>query len=47
MMKQMLMNPTKSKLTTQDSYVLARALVGLPYEDLPLSPIMNLLLEAE
>ena len=44
MTEQMLMNPTKSKLTPQDSYVLARALVGLPYDALPLSPIMSLLL---
>ena len=47
MMEQMLMTPTKSKLTAHDSYVLARALVGLPNESLPLSPIMSLLLEAE
>ena len=32
------------ELTSQDAYVLARALVGLPYDGVPLSPITGLLL---
>ena len=31
-------------LTPQDAYVLARALVGLPYDGIPLSPITRILL---
>ena len=34
----------KTELTPQDAYVLARALVGLPYDGVPLSPITGLLL---
>lgn len=32
------------ELSPQDAYVLARALVGLPYDEVPLSPITHLLL---
>lgn len=35
---------TRIELTAQDTYVLARALVGLPYDGVPLSPITGLLL---
>ncbi len=34
----------KTDLTAQDAYILARALVGLPYAGVPLSPITGLLL---
>lgn len=34
----------KVELTSQDTYILARALVGLPYNGIPLSPITRILL---
>jgi hypothetical protein len=35
---------SKVELTSQDTYILARALVGLPYDGVPLSPITRILL---
>lgn len=38
------MSPDEITLTSQDAYILARAMVGLPYDDVPLSPLTGLLL---
>jgi hypothetical protein len=38
------MNHTEYNLTPQDTYALARALVGLPWDGVPLSPAVGLLL---